>query len=58
MLKNDTLKNGTSCIGLYRSAPWGRGGGGVTTQVRIEQKTLSGVVVIIMETSIYFSYKT
>ena len=23
MLKNDTLKNGTSCIGLYGSAPLG-----------------------------------
>ena len=29
MLKNDTLKNGTSRIGLYGGAPRGRGGGGV-----------------------------
>ena len=26
MMKNDTLKNGTSCIGLYGSAPPGGGG--------------------------------
>ena len=27
MLKNDTLKNGTSCIGLYGSVPpWGAKG--------------------------------
>ena len=29
MLKNDTLKNGTSRIGLYGSAPPGGGGGGM-----------------------------
>ena len=36
MLKNDTLKNGTSCIGLYGNAPSPPPGDGVGLEFKVK----------------------